>query len=201
MKKPIQLPVNCVATYVEDFLSKESARKLYEQLISQYNIAQQTLKIAFTDELSYSDTKKIMFVDEDLFTKNTFPDEVWGKTAIWSDELRTIKEQVETFTGLKFGVCVCIYYPDGNSGVTFHSDFPAFGDTSTIPSISLGAERIFQLREKESLQVHDILLQEGSMLVMGENCQERYEHSLPVDARCTAGRINLTFRQYGYPNS
>ena len=201
MKNPIQLAVNCSATYVEEFLSKETTTQLYEQLISEYNIAQQTLKITLDDKDSDLDTKKIMFVDEELYTKNVFPEEVWGKTEIWSDELREIKEKVEAFTGLPFGVCVCIYYPDGNSGVTYHSDFPAFGDTTTIPSLSIGAERIFYLREKETLQVHDILLQEGSMLVMGENCQERYEHSLPINPECTTGRINLTFRQYGFPNT
>ena len=200
MKKPIQLPVNCSATYVEEFLSKETSKTVYEQLISQYNIAAQTLKITLDTEISRSETKKIMFVDEELYTNNTFPEEVWGTTAVWSDELRKIKEKVEAFTGLIFRTCVCIYYPDGNSGVTYHSDFPAFGDTTTIPSLSIGAARMFQLREKESQQVHDILLQEGSMLIMGEHCQERYEHSLPLDATCTEGRINLTFRQYGYPN-
>lgn len=195
MKKPIQLPLNCSAIYIEDFLSKETARKLYKQLMTEYTIAEQTLNI------SHSNIKKIMFVDEELHAQNTFPEEVWGKTAIWSDQLRTIKEKVEAFTGLVFGVCVCIYYPDGNSGVTYHSDFPAFGDTTTIPSLSIGAERIFYLREKESLQVHEILLQEGSMLIMGEYCQERYEHSLPINPAYTKGRINLTFRQYGYPNT
>ncbi|MEM6719085.1 MAG: alpha-ketoglutarate-dependent dioxygenase AlkB [Bacteroidota bacterium] len=195
MKKPIQLPVNCSALYVEDFLSKETTAQLYKQLISEYNIAKQTLKIA------PDATEKIMFVDEKLYTNNVFPEEIWGKTAIWSEELYTIKKKVEAFTGLSFGVCVCIYYPDGNSGVTYHSDFPAFGDTTTIPSLSIGAERPFYLREKESLQVHEIRLQEGSMLIMGEHCQERYEHSLPVDPSCSEGRINLTFRQYGYPNA
>ncbi|WP_420573102.1 alpha-ketoglutarate-dependent dioxygenase AlkB [Kordia sp.] len=201
MKKPIQLPVNCSATYVEEFLSKETATKLYKLLISKYNIAEQTLKITVNDKVSHLETRKIMFVDEELYSENTFPEEIWGKTAIWPDELREIKEQVETFTGISFSTCVCIYYPDGNYGVTYHSDFPAFGDTTTIPSLSIGEERIFCLREKESLQVHDILLQEGSMFIMGENCQERYEHSLPTNPVYTKGRINLTFRQYGYQNT
>ncbi|MEM6687361.1 MAG: alpha-ketoglutarate-dependent dioxygenase AlkB, partial [Bacteroidota bacterium] len=198
---PIQLAVNCSATYVEEFLSKEITTQLYEQLVSEYTIAAQTLKIKLGDTVSIVDNKKIMFVDEELHANNIFPEDVWGKVEIWSDELRVIKEKVEAFTGLVFGVCVCIYYPDGNSGVTYHSDFPAFGDTTTIPSLSIGAERIFCLREKESLEIHEILLKEGSMLIMGENSQERYEHSLPIAPNCKEGRINLTFRQYGFPNT
>ena len=111
--------------------------------------------------------------------------------------MKIVKEKVETYTGHQFETCVCIYYPDGNSGVGYHSDFIAFGDTTLIPSLSLGEDRIFKLREKETLIEHEILLNNGSLIIMGEHCQERYEHSLPENSKYKNPRINLTFRKYG----
>ncbi|WP_298427844.1 alpha-ketoglutarate-dependent dioxygenase AlkB [uncultured Kordia sp.] len=198
MKTSIKLPLNCSAEYVEEFLSKEESESLYTQLISEYKIAKQSMKITVDNNVIDTDICKIMFLDKDLYDKNKFPEQVWGKTAIWSNELKKVKQKVEAFTDINFSVCVCIYYSDGTSGVTYHSDHSAFGDTTIIPSISIGEERMFYLREKESQKVHDILLKEGSMLIMGENCQERYEHSLPINPSYKKGRINLTFRQYGF---
>lgn len=73
----------------------------------------------------------------------------------------------------------------------------AYGDTSTIPSLSLGEERKFCLREKQTLKVAEVLLKNGSLLIMGKDCQEKYEHALPIDSNYKKGRINITFRKYG----
>ncbi len=139
-----------------------------------------------------------MFIDQVLYEVNVFPEEQWGKTAVWPDNLFKIKQRVEALTKKPFQVCVCIYYPNGNNRVSYHSDYSAFGDTTTIPSISIGEERAFLLREKSSQIEHEIFLEEGSLLIMGEHCQERYEHSLPIRPKYKNGRINLTFRQYGF---
>lgn len=198
MKTPIKLPLHCTAEYVEAFVSSEKAKNLYAELISVYDIASQKIPFLSEEDTAQNNTGKIMFMDEHLYKKNAFPEFIWGKTAVWSTALIAIKKKVETYTGLSFSVCVCIFYPDGTSGVAYHSDHAAFGDTTVIPSISIGEERNFLLREKETMKVYDILLKEGSMLIMGEHCQERYEHSLPTNVQYTKGRINLTFRQYGF---
>ena len=109
-----------------------------------------------------------------------------------------LKKSIEKHTGIKFETCVCIFYPNGNSGVDFHSDYIAFGDTTIIPSLSIGEERIFLLREKETGKVNELKLENGSLLVMGEYCQERYEHALPLNSDYKKPRINLTFRKYGF---
>ena len=82
--------------------------------------------------------------------------------------------------------------------MVYHSDLLAFGDTSFIPSISLGEERKFALGEKATLEIFETVLENGSLLVMEENCQARYEHSLLIDPIYKNGRINLTFRLYGF---
>ena len=146
----------------------------------------------------YTEFGKLMFIDEELKTAGRFPEFAYGKNFPWPKEIRFLKERVEAQTGLVFGTCVCIWYPDGNIGVDYHSDQPAFGDTKVLPSISLGGERKFQLRENATGKVFEKRLETGSMIIMGEYCQERYEHCLPEDPECTEGRINLTFRQVGY---
>jgi len=134
-------------------------------------------------------------MDEALYKANRFPTDVWGQTAVCPAALRKVKERVEALTGHSFQVGVGILYPNGNTGINYHSDLVAFGDTSFIPSLSLGAERRFFLREKATQVESNLLLHRGCLIIMGENCQERYEHSLPVDLACDGARVNVTFRK------
>ncbi len=193
-----KLPLNCQAEYTKGFLSKEDSNQLYGALINEHGIENLKMEIRVGEESTYSDTGKIMFIDQDLYETNKFPKAFWGETKVWPEDFKRLKEKVEKFVGRVFQICVCIYYPNGHSGVDFHSDYVAFGDTSFIPSISLGEEREFHLRAKEGQEVYKTVLEEGSLLLMGENCQERYEHSLPINPKYQNGRINLTFRPYGF---
>ena len=195
----MQLPLNCEATYYKEFLESQEAQNLFMklmELMKQVSFNPQTV-----DGKKYDvNFNKIMFVDQDLLEENKFPEEQWGAVRGWFEDLKRVKVKIEDHTGNRFQVCVLIYYPDGNSGVDFHSDFTAFGDTSLIPSLSLGEERTFTLREKESGKEFSTELAHGSLIIMGEHCQERYEHSLPIDPIYKNPRINLTFRKYGFEN-
>ena len=74
----------------------------------------------------------------------------------------------------------------------------AYGPTDEIASLSLGAERAFAFRSVSNAHdEHRLTLHNGSLLYMGENCQERYQHSLLRCENGQAPRINLTFRKYG----
>lgn len=78
------------------------------------------------------------------------------------------------------GVVLLVFFQ-----IDFHSDFVAFGDTSIIPSISLGEEREFIFREIES----------------GNKFVTPLAHvSLPINPDYKNERINLTFRKYGFSN-
>ena len=190
------LPLNCTASYHPGFLSPSEAKALYRYILEDCNINAHRIDTPGQTS-SKSAFGKLMFIDEEL--RPQFPEFAYGKNFSWPSQLLALKQRVEAHTGRYFATCVCIWYPDGNIGVDYHSDKPAFGDTTILPSISLGAERNFQLREKATGEVLELLLGEGSMVIMGEHCQEHYEHCLPEDPACTKGRINLTFRQVGYP--
>ncbi|MFK8103677.1 MAG: alpha-ketoglutarate-dependent dioxygenase AlkB [Saprospiraceae bacterium] len=190
--------LNCEIKYIENFLPAEVADTLYRELIDQYQIESLKVQLNPLDKSILSDYSKLMFMDQDLYATNKFPEEHWGKTAVWSPQLLSIRKRVEEITNKIFKICVCIYYPDGNSGVDFHSDYLAFGDTNLIPSLSIGAERAFLLREKSTQKLHQFHLAKGSLFIMGKDCQQNYEHSLPINPEYKKGRINLTFRPYGF---
>jgi alkylated DNA repair dioxygenase AlkB len=63
-----------------------------------------------------------------------------------------------------------------------------------IASISLGAERVFQMRSKDKQFNERITLGNGSLLIMQAGMQETWTHAIPKTVREVGGRINLTFR-------
>ena len=189
-----KLPLKAEVSYLKEFLTAKEATDIYNHILHDYHINQYRININGRD----SDFGKIMFVDSFIVEENRMPAPFYGQSFVWSEKMKTIKSRIEKLTNHQFQVCVCIYYPNGNSGVDFHYDPPAFGDTTYIPSLSLGEERQFLLREKETHHIHEIMLEEGSLLIMGDQCQELYEHCLPTDSQYKNGRINLTFRKYGF---
>jgi len=193
----MKLPINCEVDYFRGFLDLEDAKGLYlelSELVKELNYIPQT-ESGISFEVNF---KKIMFLDQDLIGENKFPEEQWGPTRVWTSKLKRLKVKIESFTKQQFQVCVLIFYPDGSAGVDYHSDFMAFGDTTIIPSISLGEERVFKFRNKENGNELSTLLEDGSLIIMGKHCQNRYEHSLPIDFKYKNPRINLTFRKYGF---
>ncbi|GEQ85846.1 hypothetical protein ULMS_13540 [Patiriisocius marinistellae] len=184
-----------VFNYHEDFMSIQEANELFEYLMG---IKTLTSMLEIDTETGDSFTfnfGKMIFVDKELKEQNRFPKENWGKSLEWSKHIIPLKKRIEQHTNCEFKTCVCIFYPDGNSGVDYHADKIAFGDTSIIPAISLGEERPFKLRENKSRKEIGLFLKHGSLLIMGARCQDDFEHSLPEDASFKQPRISLTFRK------
>ena len=194
----MKLPLTCQADYFENFISREEADAIYTHLIQDIALHELQPVLSNAGKIIVLDTGKIMFMDQALRDSNALPEAIWGKTAVWTSAMKSLKTKIEKIVDRTFGVCVAIHYPDGSTGVSYHSDHSAYGDTSVIASISLGEEREFLLRNIASQLEHRMVLAHGSMLVMGEGCQELYEHSLPVNDSYKNARINLTFRQWGY---
>lgn len=194
MKKAVNGPWK----YYKRFLSQDESTSLFNYLINISELIQQHQSTTLTDETHEHDFGKLMFINTEEHNQNIFPFSIWGHTRIWSPTMLNLKDKVEKYTSQKFGVCVCIYYPDGHSGIVYHSDLPAYGDTNFIASLSLGEERLFKFREKETQNETSMILHHGSLLIMAEKCQDQFEHSLPFDAKYKNPRINLTFRKFGY---
>lgn len=190
--------LNNVISYNPNFLPEKEATELFKQLTSLSELTNMMeIKLSSGDVIKYN-FGKLMFVDSDLMRKNVFPKSDWGNVMEWPKYMLSVKKQIEELTEQEFKTCVCIYYPDGNSGIDYHSDKMAFGNTDIIPSISLGEERLFYIRKNKTMVENKILLKHGSLLVMEERCQEYYEHSLPENPKYLNPRVNLTFRKYGF---
>ena len=86
-------------------------------------------------------------------------------------------------------------YHTGDEGMAWHSDAEkTLLDNGTIASVTLGAERKFSFKHKESKQRIDVLLENGSLLLMKGTTQKKWLHRLPPTKKVFSPRINLTFR-------
>ncbi|MGB0175552.1 MAG: alpha-ketoglutarate-dependent dioxygenase AlkB [Owenweeksia sp.] len=190
------LPNDCEIRFTPDFLAVQPADQLYRLLKEKICLQAQEMTLP-GGVIHILETPKTMFTDPELFDSDEMR-EAFGERLPWFPELYSVRQHLEKITQRKFPVCVAIYYSHGSKGVDYHSDLRAFGDTSCIPSLSLGAERTFSLRNLEDPgKQYDISLPHGSLVIMGENCQERYAHALLQDSSVQQDRINLTFRGYG----
>ena len=63
-----------------------------------------------------------------------------------------------------------------------------------IASVTLGAERKFVFKHKETKEKMEVFLHSGSVLLMSGVCQRRWLHRLPPTKKVLSPRINLTFR-------
>lgn len=191
----MKLPLDCTVDYFEDFLTEEEASNLYTTLINDFKIHESQLTINAGGQRIKTDSFKILFASERLIQQNSHPEEIHGKSHVWSGEMKKLQEKVEAFVGKKFELAMCLYYPNGNYFAPYHNDQETSGYNTLLPSISLGEKREFSFKNNTTNETYPIALASGSMLLMGAYCQSRYTHSLLENSNYKNGRINITFRE------
>ena len=113
----------------------------------------------------------------------------------WTPALDDLRWRLESHTGSRFNGVLANLYRDGRDHMGWHADDePSLGPAPTIASISLGAERRFQLRHRTSGEIVSCDLPHGSLLVMSGDSQRSWTHRLPRATRVAEPRVNLTFR-------
>jgi alkylated DNA repair dioxygenase AlkB len=114
----------------------------------------------------------------------------------WIPALDSVRTRIDGLTGCTFNSVLLNLYRDGRDGMGWHADDePELGRDPVIASVSLGAERRFCLRHcirRESRL--DILLCDGSLLLMAGATQHHWVHALPKTTAAAGARINLTLR-------
>ncbi|EDM74707.1 2OG-Fe(II) oxygenase [Plesiocystis pacifica SIR-1] len=183
----------------EAFLDPEAATTLYAQLRDAVPWRQDELR-------AYGKTHPIprlhqWYADDDSGTY------VWSGLTMhplpWTPPLDALRRRVEAATRRRFNSALINYYRDGRDTVGWHADDEVeLGPAPFIASVSLGAERDFLLRRVANADTDtdteprhlSVALPHGSLLVMAEGSQARWQHTLPRRTRVTEGRINLTFR-------
>lgn len=109
-------------------------------------------------------------------------------------QLETLKAKIEEIARAPFNGCLLNLYRNGNDSMGWHRDNEKEIDQTCIASLSLGAPRDFKVRNRNTKEVITVQLTHGSLLIM-ENLQEHFEHSVPKRKRVHEPRINMTFRQ------
>jgi alkylated DNA repair dioxygenase AlkB len=114
---------------------------------------------------------------------------------LWTPELLQLKQKVEEISSTTYNSCLLNFYHDGAEGMGWHSDAEkTLLENGTIASITFGAERKFSFKHKVTKQRVDILLENGSLLLMKGTTQKNWLHRLPPTKKVFSPRINLTFR-------
>ena len=118
------------------------------------------------------------------------------KTEPFFTELKELKKRVESTSNLKFNAVLINLYRDGMDSNGWHADDEKeLGEDPCIASISLGAERIFELKHNQTKKKIKLKLEHGSLLCMMQGSQKYWKHQLPKDKAINEPRINLTFRK------
>jgi alkylated DNA repair dioxygenase AlkB len=131
---------------------------------------------------------------------------------VWTDTLKDIKNRIE-FECEKltppqsrevrdvpynsvFNSVLLNYYRNGQDSMGWHSDDEKeLGRNPTIASLNLGESRRFLIRNKVDKNLKkEILLTHGSLLIMTDEMQHYWQHTVPKEPKKQQPRINLTFR-------
>ncbi len=114
----------------------------------------------------------------------------------WTEELLYIRSKAEALAGTTFNSVLLNLYRDGNDSMGWHSDDePELGRDPIIASVNLGEARRFDLRLKsDHHQKQQIMLEDGSVLLMKGDLQHHWQHQVAKSGKVKGQRINLTFR-------
>lgn len=115
----------------------------------------------------------------------------------WTSTLNKLKAVVEEACDTRFNSCLLNLYHSGDEGMSWHSDNErTLVKNGVIASLSLGAERKFSFKHRQSGQGYSLILEQGSLLLMKGKIQQHWLHALPKTKKVRELRINLTFRQF-----
>lgn len=174
---------------IQNWLSDEEADKYFEALKKQIVWKQEMIRM-FDKQLPCP-RMTAWYSDKGMdYTYSGIPHEGQG----WLPVLRQFKDKLEQ-QGYLFNSVLCNYYQDGSKSIGWHADNEKeLGESPTIASLSLGAERPLKFKHKYSGLIKKIILPHGSLLLMLGATQSFWLHALPkVNGSCKE-RINLTFR-------
>jgi alkylated DNA repair dioxygenase AlkB len=183
-----------LVNYYRNMLTHDEANR-YFNLLSQ-NVAWENDEVVIFGRHIVAKRKVAWYGDSDYLytysntTKRALP---------WTKELSDLKQIVVEYTQTEFNSCLLNLYQNGDEGIAWHSDDEeSLGRNSTIASLSLGAERKFSFKHKQTKETISLVLEHGSMLVMKDVTQTNWLHSLPKSKKITQPRINLSFRTIVY---
>ena len=184
------LPKDGIVVYYKNLLTSQEANRYFDCLLN--TIEWKNDQAFIYGKLIITKRKVAWYGDTDFeytYSKTT-------KRALpWTKELVELKKMIEDKTGEKFNSCLLNLYHNGDEGMSWHSDAEKeLKKNGAIGSLSLGAERKFTFKHKETKETISLILENGSLLVMKGTTQSSWLHRLPPTKLISTPRINLTFR-------
>jgi alkylated DNA repair dioxygenase AlkB len=115
----------------------------------------------------------------------------------FNSTLTFIKNEIENTINEYFTTVLLNLYRNEKDSNGWHADNEKeLGRDPIIASLSLGEERVFQIKHSTNKEAkQSIILQHGSLLVMKNGAQIHYKHQIPKASKPKKPRINLTFRK------
>jgi alkylated DNA repair dioxygenase AlkB len=177
--------------YYPNFLSPEKANTLFEELLENTPWQQ--------DEITVYGKRHLQPRLTALYGNKEKPysySNIIMQPHHWTLALQKIKSLIENISEANFTTVLLNYYRNGNDGNGWHADNEKeLGINPIIASLSLGAERKFQLKHNtDTSQKKNINLENGSLLLMKGTTQHFWKHQVPKTTKLINPRINLTFR-------
>jgi alkylated DNA repair dioxygenase AlkB len=177
--------------YVPSFFNNDIASELYHDLLREIPWQQDNIKV-FGKEFAQPRMTALFGNDGKPYSYSN----ITMQPNPWNLLLQKIKFHVESVAEINFTTVLLNYYRDGQDSNGWHSDNEKeLGLNPTIASVSLGSERMFQLKHNTDPSLRqNILLEHGSLLIMKGTTQHFWKHQIPKTNKPAGGRINLTFR-------
>lgn len=177
--------------YFPLFLSAVESKELSQQILNELVFQQNQIKI-FGKQIAVPRLEAYFSLNGENYgySGQQLKNQPFPK---FLNDLRLI---VEAKTGYTYNALLINLYRDGQDSNGWHADNEkSLGANPSIASLSLGAERPFELKHTSSGRKLKIQLAEGSLLHMHGALQHHWKHQLPKVRNLTKQRINLTFRK------
>ena len=190
--KPISLDLqDANIVYFPSFFTSDVASELYHDLLHEIPWQQDNIKV-FGKEFAQPRLTALFGNDGKPYSYSN----ITMQPNPWNLLLQKIKFHVESVAEINFTTVLLNYYRDGRDSNGWHADNEKeLGQNPTIASVSLGSERMFQLKHNTEPSLRqNILLEHGSLLIMKGSTQHFWKHQIPKTNKPVGGRINLTFR-------
>lgn len=185
------LPNKGEAYYFGKVITEETAKIYFKRLIEEIAWKEERLKIAGREITA---KRKVAWYGDEAYE---YKYSGVSKTSLpWTGTLLILKDIAENFCKSNYNSCLLNFYPNGDSGMTWHSDNESsLVQGYSIACISLGAPRKFLLKNTGSKVLLKALLENGSLFEMKGDTQKYWQHSLPKTKTVSEPRISLTFRK------
>lgn len=111
------------------------------------------------------------------------------------ESIAYFSEKINAKCQSAFNSCLANLYRNGHDYVAAHSDDEKeLGINPKVASLSFGVTRRFVLKNKQNQKV-EFSLGHGDLLIMQEDLQHHWQHTVPKELSIKELRVNLTFRK------